>query len=318
MKYSKIISTSRYLPGKIITNAQIEAKINTSDEWITQRTGIKQRYIAEDESTGDMASKAAALAIEKLGLNKEQIDIIIVATTTADRTFPSTACLVQAKLEIRKSVIAFDMQAACSGFLYGIVTADSMIKAGLGEKAIVIGVDKMSCLLDWQDRSTCVLFGDGAGAVIIEKTSEQGRILDAILYSDGSLHDLINTNGGISTTQTSGHIRMKGQELFRHAVSKMSESIFTILKRNNLTADDIAMIIPHQANYRILQAVADKTNINYNKFAVTVDKHANTSAASIAITLDCMIEEKRIKSGDYIILEALGAGLTWGACLIKL
>lgn len=315
---SKIIATGSYLPEKFLTNSDLEKIVDTNDEWIVERTGIKKRHIAEqDQLTSDIAVIAAKNAIEKSGLKPEEIEMIILATTTPDLTFPSTATTVQAKLGV-KSGFAFDIQAVCSGFVYAISTADSFIKSGQVKNALVIGADILSRIVDWQDRNTCVLFGDGAGAVILQATEEENSgILSFNLHSDGSLNDILKTDGGVSFNQKSGVILMSGREVFKHAVEKMSKSVLNALEKASLKVSDIDLLIPHQANARILSAVADRLNLEKDKVIVTVQDHANTSAASIPLALDFANSQNKIRKGDIIVLEALGGGLTWGSVVLK-
>ena len=314
---AKIIGVGSYLPDKVLTNFDLEKLVDTTDEWITQRTGIHERHIAaEGQSTSDMAVEAVKRALANAQLSINDIDMIICATTTPDLTFPSTACLVQNKLGLDKPIIAFDIQAVCSGFVYALSIANDMMRGGKIRHAIIIGADKMSSLIDWQDRSTCVLFGDGAGAVILQATEEIG-IIDTEIKANGTYSDILKTTGGTSTTATAGNIYMDGRGVFKHAVEKMTASIKEITERNGLKIDDIALIIPHQANYRILSLVAEKLGISDDKFMLTIGEHANTSSASIPLALDVALKQGKINKGDNIILEALGGGLTWGAVLVR-
>lgn len=314
---AKIIGVGSYLPDKVLTNCDLEKMVDTTDEWITQRTGIHERHIAaEGQSTSDMAVEAVKRALANAQISTTDIDMIICATTTPDLTFPSTACLVQNKLGLDKPIIAFDVQAVCSGFVYAITIANVMMRGGKIKHAVIIGADKMSSLIDLQDRSTCVLFGDGAGAVVLQATEETG-IIDAEIKANGTYSDILKTTGGTSTTATAGNIYMDGRGVFKHAVEKMTSSIREITARNNMTLDDIALIVPHQANYRILSLVAEKLNIPDDKFMLTIGEHANTSSASIPLALDVALKQGKINKGDNIILEALGGGLTWGAVLVR-
>lgn len=313
----EIIGVGGYLPEKILTNFDLEKMVETTDEWITQRTGIHQRHIAEDQATSDLAVEAVKKAIKNANINIEDVDMIICATTTPDLTFPSTACLIQNKLGLDKPIIAFDIQAVCSGFVYAISVANDMMKSGKIKTAVVIGADKMSSLIDWKDRSTCVLFGDGAGAVVLQQTDGTEGIIDYDIKANGKYCDILKTTGGASTTQKAGNIYMDGRGVFKHAVEKMTASIQEIVAKNNLKLDDIALIIPHQANYRILSLVAEKLGIADDKFMLTIGEHSNTSSASIPLALNEAIKQGKIKKGDNIILEALGGGLTWGAVLVK-
>ncbi|NRA73257.1 MAG: ketoacyl-ACP synthase III [Rickettsiales bacterium] len=312
---STIIATGSYLPKKVVTNDDFTKTLDTSDEWIFSRTGIKSRHIASDtETTSVMATNAAKKAIKNSKeINADSIDGIIVATTTPDLTFPSVAAKVQALLNIKKA-FAFDVQAVCSGFLYALHVADSLLKTSTAENILVIGADKMSKILNWSDRSTCVLFGDGAGAVIISKQNNQKGIVDFHIETDGNLEKILYTDGGVVSTQSSGHVVMKGREVFKHAVEKMIATSKTLLKRNNLTTSDIKWVIPHQANHRIMLSIIDKLHIPEEKLISTVKTHANTSAASIPIALDCC--SKQLKKGDLILFIAAGAGFTWGSTLI--
>ncbi len=314
---AKIIGVGSYLPDKVLTNFDLEKLVDTTDEWITQRTGIHRRHIAaEGQSTSDMAVEAVKRALANAQISATNIDMIICATTTPDLTFPSTACLVQNKLGLDKPIIAFDIQAVCSGFVYALSIANDMMRGGKIMHAVIIGADKMSSLIDWQDRSTCVLFGDGAGAVVLQATEETG-IIDTEIKANGTYCDILKTTGGTSTTAIAGNIYMDGRGVFKHAVEKMTSSIKEITARNNITLDEIALIVPHQANYRILSLVAEKLNIPDDKFMLTIGEHANTSSASIPLALDVALKQGKINKGDNIILEALGGGLTWGAVLIR-
>ena len=315
---SRIIATGSHLPQKIVTNSDLVKTVETSNEWIIERTGIEQRHIAaEGELTSDLAAAAAKKAIANSGLKAEEIEMIIVATTTPDLTFPATATTVQAKIGA-KAAFAFDIQAVCSGFVFAITTADNFIKSGQVKNALVIGADKLSSIVDWQDRNTCVLFGDGAGAVILQATEEENRgVIASSLYSDGTLNDILKTSGGPSSNQKSGFIEMAGKEVFKHAVDKMVKSVIATLTKAGLTTKDIDLLVPHQANLRILNAVATRLELPEEKVIVTVQKHANTSAASIPLALDHANSQKKIKDGDVVVLEALGGGLTWGSVVLK-
>lgn len=318
MKSSIIIGTGSYLPEKILTNSDLEKFVDTNDEWIISRTGIKQRHIAADgEATSDMATEAAKGAIKQAGIEPEEVDLVIVATTTPDKTFPSTAVCVQAALGIKNGA-AFDVQAVCSGFVYAMSVADNFIKTGQVKTALVIGADKMTSILDWQDRNTCVLFGDGAGAVILQASDEEGRgVLSTNLYSDGTYKDILDTDGGVSSNGNVGKLRMQGKEVFKHAVAKMSGCVKSALKERGLSVADIDVFVPHQANIRILDMVAKKLRLPDGKVLSTLDKHANTSAASIPLAIADAEREGRFKKGDLVVLTALGGGLTWGSCLIR-
>lgn len=319
---SIVSGTGSYLPENILTNKDLESKVDTSDDWIIERTGIRQRHIAADNQvTSDLAVKAAEKAIESADLVASDIDLIVVATSTADQTFPSTATTVQHKLGIIKGA-AFDVQAVCSGFVYALTTADNFIKAGQAKHVLVIGAEIFSRILDWEDRTTCVLFGDGAGAIVLSAkegigdNSDQG-ILASRIHSDGRYNDMLYVDGGVSSTQTVGHLRMQGREVFRHAVVNLASVVGEVLKDTNMTSDDISWIVPHQANKRILDGTARKLKISTEKVVVTVDKHANTSAASIPLALDEAVRDGRITQDDIVILEAMGGGFTWGACLLR-
>ncbi|WP_343288588.1 beta-ketoacyl-ACP synthase III [Wolbachia endosymbiont of Encarsia formosa] len=317
MNKSFILSTGSYLPKKILSNNEIASIVETNDEWIRQRTGIVQRHIADEgELTSDLAVNAAKNAIEKAKISIDEIGLIIVATTTPDKTFPSCATIIQSKLKC-KNAFAFDVQAACSGFIYAVTVADALIKSNDRIKyALVIGAEIMSRIVDWEDRSTCVLFGDGAGAVIMKSEMSSSRIISTNLHSDGNV-DLLCTNGGISSTRDSGKILMNGREVFKHAVEKLTASVEETLKCNSLKITDIDWLIPHQANIRIIEAVVKKLDFPVEKVINTVDKHANTSAASIPLALDYAVQESKIKSGNLILLISIGAGLAWGSVLLR-
>lgn len=314
---SKIIGTGGYLPEKIVTNLDLEKSIDTSDEWIKSRTGVTQRHIAAiDEFTSHLGYKAALKAINSANISKDDIDLVITCTNTPDNSFPSTANKIQGYLSL-KNTPSFDLQAICSGFIYGLQVADSMIKSGKYKTILLICADKMSSLLDWQDRNTCVLFGDGAGAVILQKSDSNSGIIDCDIFSDGALCDILYTNGGVSTTGRSGVIQMAGSEVFKMAVEKMPESVTNILKKNNLTINDVTYLIPHQANVRIINNMINQFGIDPNKVIVTLDKHANCSAASIPLALAQLQLTGDIKSGDILVFTAFGAGTTWGAAVIR-
>lgn len=317
---SRFLGCGSYLPENAVTNDELSKRVDTTDEWIVARTGIKKRHIAADgELTSDLARKAALKAIEHAGIDAQEIDFIILGTTTPDNTFPSTATKVQAQLGLTHG-FAMDVQAVCSGFMFALATADNFLKAGQGKTALVIGAETFTRLLDWEDRTTCVLFGDGAGAVILraeEKANESPGVLSTHLHSDGRYQDLLMVDGGPSATQTTGHVRMTGKEVFRHAVKNLADVVTEALAANNLNADDIDWIVPHQANKRILDGTAKKLKISPDKVVVTVEQHANTSAASIPLALDYAVKDGRIKRGDLIILEAMGGGLTWGSALVR-
>jgi 3-oxoacyl-[acyl-carrier-protein] synthase-3 len=311
-----------YLPARVLTNADLAKIVDTSDSWITERTGIKQRHIAADgELTSTMGTAAARLALDDAGLAPEDIDLIILATSTPDQTFPATAVTIQAELGMTHGA-AFDMQAVCSGFVFALATADSYLKSGQFKRALVIGSEAFSRILDWQDRSTCVLFGDGAGAVVVEAQKLNGALTDrgilaTSLRSDGRYRDKLYVDGGPSSTGTVGHVRMDGPEVFRHAVTKISEVIDATLTQAGYKASDIDWFVPHQANKRILDGAARKLGLDPARIIVTVDKHANTSAASIPLALSQGRVDGRIKPGDLVLLEAMGGGFTWGAVLLR-
>ena len=321
---SRIIGTGSALPRQIVTNAQLAERVDTSDEWITARTGIRQRHIAEaDETTATLATAAARAALADAGIDASGIDLIVLATATPDNTFPATATKVQHALGCNGG-IAFDVAAVCSGFLYALSVADSLLKTGMAKRALVIGAETFSRILDWEDRSTCVLFGDGAGAVVLEAPSadnagkDAAGILGTRLHADGAQHDLLYVDGGPSTTQTVGHVRMKGPEVFRHAVVNLAEVLREVIEDAGISVADIDWVVPHQANARILDATARKLGISPDKVVVTVDRHANTSAASVPLALDTARKDGRIKAGDLVMLEAMGGGFTWGASLVRM
>jgi len=319
---SRILGTGSALPRRIVTNAELAEKVDTSDEWITARTGIRQRHIAEsDETTGTLAIAAARAALADAGVDASTIGLIVLATATPDNTFPATATKVQAALGCNGG-IAFDVAAVCSGFLYALATADSLLTTGMAKRALVIGAETFSRILDWEDRTTCVLFGDGAGAVVLEAPSGDTDtgvgILGTKLHADGDQHDLLYVDGGPSTTQTVGHVRMRGQEVFRHAVVNLADVLKEVLEDTGLKPEDLDWVVPHQANARILDATARKLGISPEKVVVTVDRHANTSAASVPLALDTARKDGRIKPGDLVMLEAMGGGFTWGASLIRM
>ena len=322
MRRSIIVGTGGYLPEKVLSNADMARLVDTSDEWITERTGIKQRHIAaEGELTSDLALKAAERALAQADLPASRIDLIVLATATPDETFPATATAVQRRLGITSGA-AFDVQAVCSGFVYALAVADNFIKAGQSRHALVIGAETFSRILDWQDRGTCVLFGDGAGAVVLRAGEGQGTaadrgILSTHLHSDGRHHDLLYVDGGPSSTRTTGFLRMEGKEVFRHAVTNLAAVVGEALEANRLTAADIDWVVPHQANKRILDGTARKLKIPAEKVIVTVDRHGNTSAASVPLALSEAVGDGRIKAGQLVLMEAMGGGFTWGAALAR-
>ncbi|UCA46619.1 MULTISPECIES: beta-ketoacyl-ACP synthase III [unclassified Pseudochrobactrum] len=309
-------------PERVVKNAELEGVVETSDEWIVQRTGIRQRYIAaENETTVSLGTKAAQAALENAGLTADDIDLIILATSTPNHTFPASAVEIQNALGMKHG-FAFDMQAVCSGFVYAVTTADMYIKSGMAKRVLVIGAETFSRLLDWKDRTTCVLFGDGAGALVLEAgegnglTSDRG-VLTANLRSDGSHKEKLYVDGGPSTTGTVGHLRMEGREVFKHAVGMITDVIEASFATTGLSAEDIDWFVPHQANKRIIDASAKKLNIAEHKVVITVDQHGNTSAASVPLALATAVKDGRIKKGDLILLEAMGGGFTWGAVLLR-
>ena len=310
------------LPKRVLTNAELESMVDTSDEWIVQRTGIRQRYIAgEGETTASLGEAAARAALDKGGLTPADIDLIIVATSTPDNTFPATAVNIQNRLGMHHG-FAFDVQAVCSGFVYAVTTADAYIRGGLAKRVLVIGAETFSRILDWTDRTTCVLFGDGAGAIVLEgqegkgSTADRG-VLTAQLRSDGAHREKLYVDGGPSTTGTVGHLRMEGREVFKHAVGMITDVIVSAFDATGFSADDIDWLVPHQANKRIIDGSARKLGIPLEKVVVTVDQHGNTSAASIPLALAAAAADGRIKEGDLVLLEAMGGGFTWGAVLLR-
>jgi 3-oxoacyl-[acyl-carrier-protein] synthase-3 len=307
-----------YLPARIVSNEELSKTVDTSDEWIRQRVGIRQRHFAaEGELTSDMATEAARRALQHAGVTPADIDLIIVATTTPDLTFPATATIVQQKLGMHHGA-AFDIQAVCSGFVFASVTADSYLKNGVAHRVLVIGAETTSRILDWSDRTTCVLFGDGAGAAIYELADDNDRgILASSLRSDGHFADKLNTTGGVSSTGTIGRVHMEGREVFRHAVGKITDVVENVLSQTGHTVDDLNWFVPHQANLRIIEGAGDKLKIPIEKVIVTVDHHANTSAASVPLALTEAVHDGRIKRGDLVMIEAMGGGFTWGASLIR-
>ena len=318
-KRSKIIGVGGYLPNKVLTNNDLSKDVDTSDEWIIERTGIKERRIAdESETTSSLGIEAAKRAIQNAGISSKDIDLIVVATATPDNTFPATATSIQSGLGIKKGY-AYDVQAVCSGFVYALELADNAIRLGKANYALVIGSETFSRIIDWQDRSTCVLFGDGSGAVILKSTDEESSssILSNHLYSDGDYKEMLFVDGGPSTSNNVGLLRMDGSGVFKHAVKKISSAIIDALEANDMTIEDVDWFVPHQANSRILEAVANKININKEKIIVTVDKHANTSAASIPLALNEANKNNQIKKGNIVLLAAMGGGFTWGSSLIR-
>lgn len=318
---SVLIGTGSALPRRALGNEELAKQVDTSDEWIVSRTGIRNRYIAaDDETTSSLATDAARNALDAAGIEASAIDLIVLATATPDQTFPATATIVQDKLGCNRG-IAFDVAAVCSGFLYAVGVADSMLRTGMANRALVIGAETFSRILDWEDRTTCVLFGDGAGAIILEARDETGKnqrgILATRLHADGAHNQLLYVDGGPSTTGTVGKLRMKGREVFRHAVVNLSEVLHEVLDEAGLAIEDIDWLVPHQANARILDATARKLSIPPEKVIMTVDQHANTSAASVPLALDVAVRDGRICEGDLVMLEAMGGGFTWGASLMR-
>jgi 3-oxoacyl-[acyl-carrier-protein] synthase-3 len=305
------------LPKRQVSNAELAGQIDTSDEWIVERTGIRNRYIADaSETTATLAHAACLKALEHAGIGAGEIDLIVLATATPDQTFPSSATKVQAMLGIN-DCIAFDVHAVCTGFLYALTVADSMLRSGSAETALVIGSETFSRILDWEDRATCVLFGDGAGALVLKAEDGERGILATKLHADGRHNELLFVDGGPSTTQTVGKLRMKGREVFRHAVVNLADVLKEVLAEAGLEASEIDWVVPHQANARILDATARKLGLPPEKVVVTVDQHANTSAASVPLAFDAAVRDGRIKRGDLVVLEAMGGGFTWGAAALR-
>ena len=324
-RHSVIIGTGSYLPSRVVTNDELAQTVDTSDKWIRTRTGICQRHIAEkDQLTSDLAYEAGLRALNAANVSASDLDAIIVATTTPDNTFPATAAKVQAKLG-NKGCAAFDLQAVCSGFIYALSVADNMIRAGQAAHVLIIGAEKFSCMLDWNDRTTCVLFGDGAGAVVLKsadgapETIRDGNngILSTHLHSDGSKFDILYADGGVATTQTAGVVKMSGKEVFKHAVVNLAAVANEALEANGYTKEDIDWLVPHQANKRIIDGTGKKLGLPAEKVVVTVDRHANTSAASIPLALDEAVRDGRIQPGNLVLMESMGAGMSWGSCLLR-
>lgn len=318
---SVIRAVAGALPARTVTNADLPVALETSDDWIRERTGILQRQIAgEGESTASLATLAAQRALEAAQLTASSIDLIIVCTSTPDRTMPSTACLVQAEIG-NEGAAAFDVNAACSGFVYGLTLANAMLVSGQATRALVIGAETMSRIVDWNDKRTCVLFGDGAGAAILEaqplEDASESGILACHIESNGAFAPILQTTGGVSLTGAAGVLQMEGKEVFRHAVDKMGGGLNLLLDKANLSLDAVTWVVPHQANARIIQAISKKTGITESRFIMTLDRHANTSAASIPLALSVANDEGKLKKGDILALPALGAGLTWGGCIIR-
>jgi 3-oxoacyl-[acyl-carrier-protein] synthase-3 len=322
---ARIIATGSYLPEKVLTNLDLEKMVDTTDEWITERTGIKERRIAgEKQATSDMALIASKNALKSAGLSAKELDLIIVATMTADTLLPSTACLLQHRLDAKKAA-AFDINAACSGFIYGLSVANSFIRSGQYKKILLVGAETLSRFTDWEDRNTCVLFGDGAGAAVLEATNGDNGIISAHLHADGSLGDLLSIPGGGSrdpaSKETIGKrkhfVKMKGNETFKVAVKMLENLVTDTLKQNNLKPSQLSALIPHQANLRIIQATAKRLGLSMDKVVINIDRYGNTSAASIPIALDEAVRSGRIRIDDYLLLEAFGGGLTWASALVR-
>jgi len=320
---SQIIGCGSYLPARLVTNAQLAETVDTTDEWIVERSGIRQRHIAaEGERTSDLATMAATRALAAAGIAGADVDLIVLATATPDNTFPATAVKVQHRIGMKHGA-AFDVQAVCSGFIYALSIADNFIKAGQVQTALVIGAETFSRILDWKDRTTCVLFGDGAGAVVLRAGRGKGGsqdhgILSTHLHSDGAHHDLLYVDGGPSSGQTVGHLRMEGREVFRHAVVNLAAVVREALAANDLAAADIDWVVPHQANRRIIEGTARKLGFPMERMVMSVDRHANTSAASIPLALTEAVQDGRIKPGQLVLLEAMGGGFTWGSALVRM
>ena len=315
-----MVGAGSYLPSHVMTNDDLSEFVDTDDNWIKQRTGISQRHIvAEGEKTSDLAVHAARRALENAGLSAADIDIIIIATTTPDDTFPSTASVVQHKLEAYQA-FAFDVQAVCAGFVYGLGVGESLIKSGQGRRVLIIGAESFTKLLNWEDRTTCVLFGDGAGAVILEASDDAPQdwgVLSTVLHTDGRYRDILYVDGGPSATGTVGHVQMKGQDVFKHAVEKLSSAMNEVIEKTGHHPKDIDWLIPHQANIRIIDGMQRKLGLPPERVVRCVDKHANTSAASIPLALTQAVGDGRVKAGDLLAFEAIGGGLSWGASLVR-
>lgn len=318
MSNARIIGTGSYLPKKIVSNDDLSKIIDTSDEWIFKRSGIKNRHIAsDDETTSDLALHATIKALDNANINANDLGGIIVATTTPDLTFPSTASILQAKLGIDTNCMAFDIQAVCSGFIYALATANGFFKSGLTKPILVVGAEKMSSILDWNDRTTCVLFGDGAGAVILGSTdNEKDGIISTHLHSDGTKADLLKTTGGVSSNGEVGTLAMQGKEVFKFAAEAMASAVKEAMEQNNIKSDDIDWLVPHQANIRIIEATAKKLSMPMDQVILTLENQGNTSAASIPLAIDNGISNGDIKRGQMLLLEAMGGGFTWGSALI--
>ncbi len=322
MLRSVITGCGAYLPKRVLTNDDLAEMVDTTDRWIVERTGIRQRHIAaEGEKTSDLSVAAARRALEDAEVGAEELDLIVLATSTPDETFPATATAVQASLGVKQGA-AFDIQAVCTGFIYALAVADNFIKAGQSKCALVIGAETFSRILDWEDRATCVLFGDGAGATVLQAVEGEGVIADrgilsTHLHADGSKHDLLYVDGGPSSTQTTGHVRMLGRELYRQAVVNLAAVVKETLDASGLSAEEIDWLVPHQANKRIIDSTVRKLGLDADKIIVTIERHANTSAASVPLALAEAVADGRIKRGDMVLMEAMGGGFTWGACLVR-
>ncbi|MEW6678190.1 MAG: beta-ketoacyl-ACP synthase III [Pseudomonadota bacterium] len=318
VRYARIIGTGSYLPARVLTNTDLEKMVETTSDWILERTGIQERHMAaEGELTSDLALKAAERALEAAGIEAADLDLIVVATTTADRIFPSTACILQAKLGVGNGCPAFDVQAVCSGFVYAVSVANNFIRAGQARNALVVGAETLSRITDWTDRSNCILWGDGAGAVVLQASDEPG-IIATHLHADGRYQDLLFVDGGVSLkTEGACHMRMSGNAVFKMAVNTLDAIVDETLEANGLQKSDIDWLVPHQANIRIIQATAKKLGMGLERVIVTVDRHGNTSAASIPLALDTGVREGKIKPGETVLMEAFGGGFTWGSVLLK-
>jgi 3-oxoacyl-[acyl-carrier-protein] synthase-3 len=319
---SQVLGCGSYLPERVVTNAELAQRLDTTDEWIVQRTGIRQRHVAaQGEFTSDLATRAAERALRSAGVEPAEVDLVVLATATPDHTFPATAAKVQARLGM-KAGAAFDVQAVCSGFVYALATADNFIRCAQARTALVIGAETFSRILDWEDRGTCVLFGDGAGALVLRGVPSNGSphergVLSTHLHSDGSNYDLLYVDGGPSTTGRCGFLRMEGKEVFRHAVQRLAEVVDEALAANGLSAADVDWLVPHQANRRIIDSMGRKLGLGSDKVVVTIDRHANTSAASVPLALAEAVADGRVRQGQLVLLEAMGGGLTWGASLVR-
>lgn len=319
---SQVAGCGSYLPAEAVSNDELAKRVDTSDEWISKRTGIKQRHLAAaGELTSDLGINAARAALEHAGATVDELDMIVCATTTPDETFPATATRIQAELGMTRGA-AFDIQAVCSGFIYALAVADNFIRCGQARSVLVIGAETFSRILDWEDRGTCVLFGDGAGAVLLRAAngadgSADRGILSTHVYSDGRHHDALYVDGGPSSTRTTGVVRMEGREVYRHAVVRMAEAIDAALESNGMTPGDIDWLVPHQANRRIIESMAKRLNLPEDRVVITVDRHANTSAASIPLALCEAVSDGRIQQGDLVLMEAMGGGFTWGSALVR-